>query len=337
MTSKNTSWKGMNSPFLLSPSGKDYLWGGNRLREDYGKCRDIFPLAETWECSTHPEGSSLVRTGVHQGMTLKAVIQQNPAYLGTHGRGQQELPILIKYIDARERLSIQVHPTDEYARKYEQGSLGKTEMWYVVEAGEEAELIYGFYQDTDRDTVQRSLAKGTLEKYLQKVKVKKDDLFFIEAGTVHAIGADILLVEVQQNSNLTYRLYDYNRKDKEGKKRELHIEKALDNLNYQGSDTPRQPMRILHYEPGCASEILCRCKYFQVYRMLLNNRGMNRPRGIQTDFTSFQVLLCLEGDAVLTDRKGEELCFKKGDCVFLPAESIPLQLMGRAQLLRVVC
>ncbi|MDY5700420.1 MAG: type I phosphomannose isomerase catalytic subunit [Lachnospiraceae bacterium] len=337
MINKSMTLKGMNKPFLLEPVGKDYLWGGRRLQEDYGKCLDISPLAETWECSTHPDGISIIKSGEHSGTPLDALLKIHPEYLGTHGKNQYELPILIKYIDAKEKLSIQVHPSDEYAMEYENGSLGKTEMWYVVDAGEDAELIYGFYQDTDKETVKKSLDKGTIEKYLQKIKVKKDDIFYIEAGTIHAIGADILLVEVQENSNLTYRLYDYNRVDKNGKKRELQIEKALENINYKGSDTPRQPMRVLHYEKGCASELLCRCKYFQVYRMLLNNLTMEKSVEIQTDFTSFQVLLCLDGSISLTDWEGQRLDFFKGDCVFVPAQSVPMQLRGKAQLLRISC
>ncbi len=337
MTSKSTNLKSMNKPFLLGPAGKDYLWGGKRLQEEYGKNLNLTPLAETWECSTHPDGSSMIKSGEFSGMSLDALLKLHPEYLGTHGRNQCELPILVKYIDAREKLSIQVHPSDEYAMKYENGSLGKTEMWYVVDAGENAELIYGFYQDTDKETIRKSLEKGTIEKYLQKIKVKKDDIFYIEAGTIHAIGADILLVEVQENSNLTYRLYDYERVDKNGKKRELHIEKALENINYKGSDTPRQPMRVLRYERGCASELLCRCKYFQVYRELLNNLAIEPKVELQTDFTSFQVLLCLEGNISLVECDGQTLDFSKGDCVFVPAQSVPLQLKGKAQLLRISC
>lgn len=337
MINENTILKSRNRPFLLGPVGKDYLWGGRRLQEDYGKDMGISPLAETWECSTHPDGSSVIRSGEYSGMSLDDLLKLHPEYLGTHGKNKCELPILVKFIDAKEKLSIQVHPSDEYARKYENGSLGKTEMWYVVDAGKDAELIYGFYQNTDEATIRRSLKKGTIEKYLQKIKVRKDDIFYIEAGTVHAIGADILLVEVQENSNLTYRLYDYDRLDKDGRKRELHLEKALQNINYKGSDTPRQPMRVLHYNRGCASELLCRCKYFQVYRMLLNNLKMENSIEIQTNFTSFQVLLCLEGRVLLTGDDGQILDFSKGDCIFIPAESVRLKLKGKAQLLRISC
>lgn len=335
MTNKNMNSK--NKPFILSPVSKDYLWGGTLLKEEFDKKTEISPLAESWECSTHSDGISIVKSGIFAGKNLKDVLREHPEFLGTHPKTKDEIPILIKFIDAREKLSVQVHPNDEYALEHENGSLGKTEMWYVVDAKPGAELVYGFYRDVDRETVQKSLEKGTIEKYLQKVKVKKDDIFYIEAGTVHAIGAGILIAEIQQNSNLTYRLYDYNRKDKNGKKRELHIEKALDVMNYKGGTLPRQPMRILRYAPGCATEFLCRCQYFQVERMLINNYEVKKEFVIETGSNSFQALLCLDGEAVLTDDGGESLEFKKGDCIFIPANSVRLVLKGNTQVIRTSC
>ncbi len=245
MTRKNTSSKtdGAFRPFLLKPAGKDYLWGGHRLKDDFSKEIDMEPLAETWECSTHPDGPSIVASGAHKGMFLTEVLKEHPEYMGTHPKTDGGLPILIKFIDAKQDLSVQVHPDDEYARKYEHGSLGKTEMWYVLDATKNARLVYGFYHDISKEKLKKSLEEGTVERYLQKVKVKKDDLFYIEAGTVHAIGAGILIAEIQECSNITYRMYDYNRMDKDGKPRTLHIERALEVANRIGTQTPRQPMR----------------------------------------------------------------------------------------------
>lgn len=328
MTSRNMSLK--NKPFLLRPAGKDYLWGGNRLREDFGKDLPQEPLAETWECSTHPDGPSTVAGGEFDGMPLTQVLKEHPEFLGTHPDSGQELPILIKFIDADKDLSVQVHPNDEYAKEHENGSLGKTEMWYVLDAAENAKLVYGFKHDMDKETLRDSLRKGTVERHLRKVRIKKDDVFFIEAGTVHAIGAGALIAEIQESSNLTYRLYDYNRVDKDGKPRTLHIDKALDVADLKSSIDPRQPMRILKYRPGCAVEMLCRCKYFQTERMLLNTGDHTVP--IRAESNSFQVLLCVEGEGRLS-----ELNFKKGDCIFIPADSVQLYLKGRAQLLKVGC
>ena len=254
----------LTKPFLLKPAGKDYLWGGSRLNDDFSKGIEMSPLAETWECSTHPDGPSIVGSGEFVGSSLSEVLNKHPEFLGSHPRTQGELPILIKLIDAKKDLSVQVHPNDEYAVQYENGSLGKTEMWYVLDATKNAKLVYGFYHDIDKAVLRKSLMDGTVEKYLQKVPIRKDDVFYIEAGTVHAIGAGALIAEIQENSNLTYRLYDYNRIDKDGKKRELHIDKALAVADLKGAAEPRQPMRLLRYRRGCASELLCRCKYFQV-------------------------------------------------------------------------
>ncbi|MCD8013352.1 MAG: class I mannose-6-phosphate isomerase [Lachnospiraceae bacterium] len=323
-------------PFMLSPAGKDYLWGGNRLNEDFAKGIDMSPLAETWECSTHPDGPSVVATGAFKGQTLTDVIKAHPEYLGTHPKAEDGLPILIKLIDAKRNLSVQVHPDDAFAREHENGSPGKTEMWYVLDAAKDAELIYGFYHDTDEETVRKSLADGTVEKYLQKVPVQKDDVFFIPAGQVHAIGAGALIAEIQENSNLTYRLYDYNRIDKTGRTRELHIDKALKVACLKGSSEPRQPMRVLKFRPGAADELLCRCKYFEVSRVLLNTESVRAMVQTQAGANSFQVLLCTEGCGIYFWEE-ESLPFYKGDCLFIPADSVPLRIHGKAQMLKVSC
>lgn len=328
-----------NKPFLLKPAAKDSLWGGNRLNDDFGKEIDCSPLAETWECSTHPDGQSIVASGKDKGKLLGDVLQEHPEYLGTHPlqtmNGKPELPILIKFIDAKMNLSVQVHPDDAYALAHE-NSLGKTEMWYVLAARNGSTLVHGFKQDMDTDRVRKAIAAGTIEKYLNRVQVHKDDLFYIEAGTVHAIGAGVLVAEIQESSNLTYRLYDYGRVGKNGKQRELHIDKALHVMNYGSTAVPRQPMRLLRYRQGCASELLTRCKYFQVERLLLNTEIYRKLTDFKTESNSFHALLCTEGCGVLF---GEDfmLNFFKGDCIFVPADSIPLKLHGKAQLLNVSC
>ncbi len=339
MTRKNMNWSSDGAgarPFLLKPAGKDYLWGGSRLRDDFSKELDLTPLAETWECSTHPDGPSLVASGEHAGKRLSEVLKEHPEYAGTHPKTDGGLPILIKFIDARKDLSVQVHPDDEYAAVHEHGSLGKTEMWYVLDAAKDAHLVYGFYQDISREKLERSLREGTVERYLQKVKVHKDDLFYIEPGTVHAIGAGVLIAEIQESSNLTYRMYDYGRLDKNGRPRELHVSRALEVANLRGSRTPRQPMRVLKYRKGCATELLCRCKYFQVERQLINTERCREMADFRTDSNSFQVLLCIGGCGTLFGG-GEMLHFFKGDCIFVPADSAALKLHGRAQFLKVRC
>ena len=332
----------MNLPFLLSPAAKDYLWGGTRLNDDFEKNIDVYPLAETWECSTHPDGVSVVASGENSGRLLVDVLKEHPSYVGRHISENPdipagELPILIKLIDAKENLSVQVHPDDAYAKEHENGALGKTEMWYVINAAKEARLIYGFRRTIDKEQIIKSVDNGSIEKYLQKVEIHDGDVFFIEPGTVHAIGAGALIAEIQENSNLTYRLYDYNRIGKNGKKRELHIEKVLDVVKLESSEIPKQPLRVLKYKKGCATEFLCRCRYFQVERMLINTERCRELTSFQTDNNSFQVLLCINGCGVLLFEDSQVLHFFKGDCIFVPADSVLIKIHGKAELLKVTC
>ena len=326
------TWK-TDEPFLLKPAYKDYLWGGEKLKTEYHKETDLSPLAESWECSTHPDGTSLALIDQNE-IPLTEVLKRHPEILGTHPRTRDTLPILIKLIDAKKDLSVQVHPDDDYARIQEHGSLGKSEFWYVLEAEPGASLVYGFSQDVTEEQIRQGIADGTIRKYLQKVPVKRNDVFFVQAGTVHAIGKGIVIAEIQESSNLTYRLYDYNRRDRNGNLRELHIDKALDVLNLHSSAEPVQPMRLLNYQPGFASEFLTRCRYFQVERILLNSEASEVS--YRTDSSSFEVLICVQGKGVL---KGSKLRipFRKGDTVFVPADSEALSFSGKAELLGVNC
>lgn len=333
MTSKNMSLN--NKPFLLKPIGKDYIWGGRRLNDDFSKDIPMQPLAETWECSTHHDGTSMVASGEFKGLSLAAVLRRNPGLLGKHYADLGELPILIKFIDAKKDLSVQVHPDDEYAFYHENGQRGKTEMWYVLDASHNAQLVYGFSHDIEKDVLAKSLQDGTVEKYLQKIPVHRDDVFFIKPGTVHAIGAGALIAEIQESSNLTYRLFDYNRVDKNGRKRELHIEKALAVVDTHGSEQPKQPMRVLKYRRGFASEMLCRCKYFQVERVLVNTERCREMATLSSNGDSFKVLLCTNGCGIMTFGESKVLNIFKGDCIFLPANSIEVKLHGELQMLLV--
>ena len=326
------TWK-TDEPFLLKPAFKDYLWGGDRLRSEYHKETDLSPLAESWECSTHPDGTSLALIDQNE-IPMTEVLKRHPEILGTHPRTRDTLPILIKLIDAKKDLSVQVHPDDDYARIYEHGSLGKSEFWYVLEAEPGASLVYGFSQDVTEKQVRQGIADGTIRKYLQKVPVKRNDVFFVQAGTVHAIGKGIVIAEIQESSNLTYRLYDYNRRDRNGNLRELHIDKALDVLNLHSSAEPVQPMRLLNYQPGFASEFLTRCRYFQVERILLSAEASEVS--YYTDSSSFEVLMCVQGQGVLKGKK-LRIPFRKGDTIFVPADSEALSFSGKAELLGVNC
>ena len=320
---------------LLSPAGKDYLWGGVRLLEEFDK-RDRLQggpfdiLAESWECSTHPDGLCVVANGEFAGKTLAEVLREHPEFVGSHPRQNartfSELPVLIKLIDAAKDLSVQVHPNDIYAWNKE-GQPGKTEMWYVLDATSDASLVYGFSHDATPEEIRESISNGTIGKHLKKIPVKKDDVFFIEPGTVHAIGKGILLAEIQECSNITYRLFDYDRIDKNGQKRPLHIEKALEVANLAEQKPARLGMRVMRYQNGAASESLCRCEYFQVDRILVSSRY----QGIVEE-NSFQVFLIIDGELQIQD-----LNVQKGDCVFLPANSKEVTVTGKGQFLKICC
>lgn len=323
-------------PFLLHPASKDYLWGGTRLNDDFSKRIPSDPLAETWECSTHPDGVSIAASGEWIGMPLDEILRSHPDYLGEHAHGSSELPVLVKLIDARRDLSVQVHPSDEYARAHENGQNGKTEMWYVMDADPDTRIAYGLHHAIDRELFLKAIGDGSVEKYLQFVPVRKNDLFFIPPGTIHAIGAGCLIAEIQQCSNLTYRLYDYNRTDRDGNRRPLHLEKGLAVANLDAMPEPRQPMRLLRYSGGTASELLCRCRHFQVERVLVNTEQRRDMAAFRVSPESFEVFLFLNGCGTMFC--GESMLqFFKGDCVFVPAGADEIRLHARTEFLRISC
>lgn len=316
----------------LQPCGKDYLWGGTRLRYEYGKKIDLTPLAETWECSVHPDGPSVIANGEFKGQTLASVLKQCPEYLGTKVKNG-EFPVLVKFIDAKQDLSVQVHPDDEYAQEHE-GDNGKTEMWYVIDAKEGARLIYGFKHRVTEEILRKAMETGTLDKHLQKVEVHKGDTYFVPAGTVHGIGAGILMAEIQESSNVTFRVYDYDRVDKNGKKRELHFDKAVQVMNMDVAPDVKQNPRLVKYYPGCSRELLCRCKYFETERIQVT-KGFS----FSVREESFQVLMCLDGygQVETMDANQKPMRFSKGETIFLPAGIGRCLVVGDTTVLKIRC
>ena len=306
----------------LEPACKDYLWGGHRLVEDYHKQYPGEVLAETWELSCHPDGPSRIGNGAYRGKTLKEYIEaEGRQVLGSHCGRFEEFPILVKFIDAKENLSIQVHPDNGYAMEHE-GQYGKTEMWYVMEAGENAFLYYGFKEEIGREEFVRRIREDTLLEVLHAVPVRKGDILFIEPGTIHAIGKDILIAEIQQNSNVTYRVYDYGRVGKDGKKRDLHIEKAL-------AVTKRVPVvRGKNSYPHVAD-----CDYFTVDHLNLDGNVTNKIEG-KVSGGSFAGLLFLDGRGTVSTW-GEALDFEKGDSFFLPAGTGAFTIDGTCDALLI--
>ena len=257
--------------------------------------------------SCHPDGPSTIVNGAYAGKTLEEYIEaEGKEVLGTNCRRFRDFPILTKFIDAKQDLSIQVHPDNRYALKNE-GQYGKTEMWYVVDAGKEAFLYYGFKKEVSKEEFARRIREDTLLEVLNAVPVQKGDVLFIESGTIHAIGKDILIAEIQQNSNVTYRVYDYGRVGKDGKKRDLHIEKAI-------AVTNRVPLiKSRSSYPHVAD-----CDYFTVDKLNLDGRMMCRVEGTVSE-ESFVSILILDGEGVVSC--GNKVSYQKGDSLFLPAGS----------------
>ena len=318
----------LNKPFSLIPAYKDYLWGGDRLKKDFNKDCDIFPLAESWEASVHPDGLSYVGDGEHAGKSLKEVLDIHKDYLGSRN---DSFPILVKFIDADKDLSIQVHPNDDYARIHENDN-GKTEMWYVLAAKNNAKLIYGCKHECNKEDIRKGIEDGSIINLLNYYDVKKDDVFFIPSGTIHAILAGSIIVEVQESSNVTYRLYDYKRIDKYGNSRKLDIDKALDVANLSGNEDIIRPMSILCYKKGEVRQLISRCKYFEMTKLMIDSDGLL----YKSDELSFRILLCIEGRAKLEFDK-ETIEVYVGKCVFVPANSIDIKLSGKAKFLDIRC
>lgn len=293
----------------LIPACKDYMWGGNNLREKYNIASDISPLAESWMLSTHKDGESIISDGEYKGYSLSNYIKEKgKRILGTNCEKFKDFPILIKLIDAKDNLSIQVHPDNEYALKNE-GQYGKTEMWYFLEAEPNAYIYYGFKTKISKEEFKERIKNNTLLEVLNKVFVKKGDVFFIEPGTLHGICRGVVLAEIQQNSNITYRVYDYARTDANGKGRELHIDKAIDvtNLSTQNTD--------FDFEGH-----LAKCKYFTTDIIIENYKGI-------CDNTSFISILITKGKGKLICEK-QEIVFNKGESYFLEAGSGSFELSG---------
>lgn len=307
-------------PMKLIPATKDIIWGGRRLIDGYHKRGDAERLAESWELTVRPDGMSVVANGEYAARTLGEFIDAAGADVIGKGYDGDRFPLLIKLIDARDRLSIQVHPSDEYAQRNE-NEYGKAEMWYIVEADEGAELVFGLSSDYTPEGFKAALDAGRVEDMLRRVKVHAGEVYFIPSGLVHAIGAGILICEIQQNSNVTYRVYDYNRPGADGKPRPLHVKKALDVIvNY----TPAE-IEALRFSRGVkprddSSALLAACDKFVVTRY-----DVAGSVAVDADETSFVSLTFTDGDGVIS-YDGKDYEFTKGDTYFLPAG------MGRAEI-----
>ena len=304
----------------LRPSYKDYLWGGHRLVEKYNKEFDGDILAESWELSCHPDGPSYIVNGSYAGKTLQEYIDlEGKKVLGNNCQKFEEFPILAKFIDAKDNLSIQVHPDNEYALKNE-GQYGKTEMWYIMDCEEGAFLYYGFKKEVSKEEFEERIKTDTLLEVLNAVPVHKGDVLFIEAGTIHAIGKGIVIAEIQQNSNVTYRVYDFGRVGKDGKKRELHIDKAVEVTN-----------RVLISRKNTCYPHIASCDYFTVDCLNMDGKLMSSMKGSVGE-ESFASILIMEGEGTISCG-GETIPYRKGDSFFMSAGSGEYEISGECEVL----
>lgn len=307
----------------LTPIYKDYLWGGNKLQSKYHKNdTDKEIVAESWELSTHPDGISRINNEL-----LSEYLKENPQILGAKCK-ENDSPLLIKYIDAKGKLSIQVHPDDAYARMNEHDN-GKTELWYVVEADENAYIYLGLKQTITKSEFCKAISTSTITDYLNKVSVKKGNVFLVEPGTLHSIGEGCLIAEIQKKSNVTYRAYDFNRKDQNGNLRPLHIDKALEVTNLKQSNHDGLPEKIIKQTTFTTIERLKKCDYFTVdYYAIKNKETFN------VNEESFKVLMLIVGNAAVST--GEETVFlEQGESIFLSAGNYEVSVTGICEFLTV--
>ncbi len=312
----------MLKPIKLVSEFKEIIWGGNRLKKEYNKKSDLNNIAESWELTVREDGMNTILGGEFDGYTMEQYINENGFSVVTD-KNLDRFPLLIKFIDAEDNLSVQVHPDDEYGLKYA-NSLGKTEMWYIIDAKPGSQLVYGLKEGVTNEMFAQAIKDGKVEEMLNYVPVKKGDVFFIPSGLVHAIGAGILLAEIQQNSNITYRVYDYNRIGKDGKPRDLHINDALNVIVNRNEEEINQ----IRYSNGNADEsTLANCEYFKVDRFKITDSVK-----FNADKTSFNSVLCLDGNGKIT-YNGESFVINKGDSYFIPAGLGEYSLEGDVEVI----
>ena len=305
----------------LNPVVKDYIWGGKKLKSVWNK-KGGERIAETWELSLHPDGLTKVEGGSYDGKTLKELLDVWPVEqsIGKSASLFPMFPLIVKLLDTSDKLSIQVHPNDDYAHKHE-NQFGKNEAWYILEAEEGAGVYLGFKEKVTKDRVKQSIEDGTLLDLMQFYPAKPGNVFYIPAGTVHSLGAGLTVAEIQQNSNVTYRLFDYNRPGKDGQPRELHIDQALEvaNLNPYDVEIPKIEKRLLRQ--------ITTDRYFKVKE--ITSSGIYK-RKIDDIFCA---ILFLDGNGEITDSI-TKYDFKKGDAYFVPA-GLPFKITGDARFLEI--
>lgn len=316
-------------PLTFHPAFKDYPWGGRKLATELGRDIPEGIVAESWDIAAHPNGSSVVRDGEEAGRPLPALVKKWGLDLvgmrNVAALEQGKFPLLVKLLDANSWLSVQVHPADDYALEHE-GEYGKTEMWVVLRAEPGAELIHGFRAGVDRETFAQAIEDETTAEWLHRLPVKEGDVIFVPAGTIHALGPGVMVAEIQQNSDTTYRIYDW------GRPRPLHIEQALDVLDFGNVEPEALTPEPLESD-GPTWELVGACAYFRTERLFM--RAGERFTG-ECDGTTFEIWGALSGSATVRS-EASDVALKAVDWVLLPAALGPYEVdaTSEATLLRV--
>lgn len=302
-------------PLIFEPNYKNYIWGGRNL-ERFGKTipsQEI--VAESWEASCHPDGVSIIVNGPLSGVKLTdAIAQFGAAIVGTKFVNKR-YPLLIKFIDANDKLSVQVHPSDEYALVNENGEFGKNEMWFILSAEPGAYIYYGLNEGVTKDQFKHAIQNGSVESCLNKIYVTEGDAIYIPAGTVHAINKGIVLIEVQQNSNITYRVFDYNRLGPDGKPRPLHIDKALEVIDFSGKRKNKKQKGIrIHISAQTYKTILAANKYFAVELWEINDTVTQETNG-----EKFYIYTLFKGSGNIIYSQGK-MPITQGQSILIPAQ-----------------
>lgn len=309
-------------PFKCDPILKEKLWGGNQLRDFLGKTTSSNKFGESWEVASLPEGNSTIANGRYRGKSLKEIVAtSSKAILGAKvvERFGTDMPLLIKFIDASKKLSVQLHPNDTLAQELHDKPRGKTEMWYVLKADKNAHIIAGFNEPMDTENFQKALNDGTLEQKLKRLPVKEGDAFFIPAGLIHAIGEGIVLAEIQQTSDITYRVYDYNRKQKDGSYRALHLDNAIKALKF-----PSLMEVCLDYKlDKLGAQVLKESRFFTTKIVWIRDTSHSIDRK-----ETFTILICVQGEGLIRYDKKKYL-IQKGDTYIVPAICDHVALSGQ--------
>ncbi|TLS38407.1 mannose-6-phosphate isomerase, class I [Pseudalkalibacillus caeni] len=307
-------------PIFLEPVFKERIWGGTKLREEFGYDIPSDTTGECWGISAHPNGPSKIKNGPLEGKTLEFA-WGNHRELFANEPGD-EFPLLIKILDAKKDLSVQVHPDDKYAREVEGEPYGKTECWYIIDCEEGAELIFGHHAQT-RDEFEKMVEEGEWDKLLRRIPISPGEFYYVPSGTIHAIGAGTMILETQQSSDITYRVYDYNRRDAEGNTRELHIEASIEVSIIPHVDPHFDPTR--EEKQGLTSEKLITQEYFTVYKWELDGKVSMESE------EKYLLASVLEGEAELITGD-QSYNIKKGDLFILPSTISGFSLEGKAHL-----